>query len=452
MKKVLIAIGIVSSIGLMIFFNLIKDSGDFDGIQVFNGKVEEVEAEVIQKGEISSTVLISGTVEEVNMKSIVSTSTMELVDVLVEKGDQVAKGDVLFTVDIDSMEDELLQLELNREIQALQLEKLKNVSASSSSTGAKVSVEVAKLNLASATTMYENQLETYEKNQALFDEGIISKTELDASEKSAEDAKQQVAIAELNLERSESDLSQIFKENNTSSKSLGYDVQIQLKNLESLDLNIAELEKQMSEIAENTKSPISGVVTDVYVNEGDIVMGSTPLMEIVDTDNLVIKADVREYDIRDMAIGQNAVITGDAIPKDAEVAGKIEFIAPIASDAMVNGRQTTGIEIHIAVTKGLEYLKPGYTTDCEITTKHLTDVVVANYSLFREDKDNNKYVFVVVDGIVEEREIETGITSDFEAQITSGLEAGDMVIINPSLAIQDGMRVKITNNLEEEGK
>ena len=451
MKKALIIIGIVGAIALMIVLNMNKSQDESSGLS-FGGKAQEVEARVIKTGSLSSSVIITGAVEEVTKKDVVATTTMDITSVLVEVGDKVKVSDTLFTPDLTAMEDELISLRLNREIQALQIEKIQSISTTSSSSGAKISLELAKINLASAQTFYDNQVATLAKNQELFSEGIISQSELDSLSKSIDDAQSQIDIATLNVQRSESDLNSVYTANNTSSKSLEFDVQIQLKNLESLDLNIAKVEKQMQELADASKSPIAGIITAVHVESGDMVMNSAPLFQIIDMDDLVIVANVREYDIRNLEIGQSVKITGDAIDKEDDVSGMLTYISPVASNAIINGKSATGIEIKMTINEGLEFLKPGYTTDCEITTSEVNDVVVGNYELFRDDKDNNKIVFVVVDGVLEERQIEIGITSDFESEIISGLVEGDIVVVDPSLALKDGMNVVITNDLEEVGE
>lgn len=114
MKKVLIVIGIISVVGLMIALNLNKSQSDSDGgISFGGGKAQEVEAVRIQKGSLSSSVIITGTVEEVIKKDLVATSMMEITSVLVEEGDFVNEGEALFTIDVSSLEDELVQLKFH---------------------------------------------------------------------------------------------------------------------------------------------------------------------------------------------------------------------------------------------------------------------------------------------------------------------------------------------------
>ncbi len=446
-KKLFIGGAIIIFIVVMVVLNQNK-SEDSNGGFFSGGNAQQVEATIATSGDITSSILVTGAVKEVTKKEIMATASLKVTGVMVEVGDTVSEGDLLYTVDLSSMEEELIQLRLNREIQALQLEKVQSVATTSSATGAKIALELAKLNVTGAEGLYNSQVESLEKNRELFNEGIISSNELEMLEKSVNDAKSQVDIARLNFERSESDLNQLYSANNSSSKSLEIDIAIQLKNLEGMDLNITKIEKQMIDITEATKATISGTVTFKGIETGDITMTNTRLFQIMDMNDLIVVANVREYDIRQMNIGQEIIFTGDAISDDVDVKGKLSYIAPVASSVVINGRQTTGIEIKMSIDAGIEYLKPGFTTDCEITTESVDNVVIGNFNMFKEDIDNNKIAYVVIDNVIEERKIETGIASDFEMEIISGVESGDIIVVNPSFALKDGMKVEITNDLE----
>jgi len=462
MKKLVIVLVIVSIVGVMVFFNISKNSSSTqeegttsESTSTFGfGKTKslEVKAIAIKKASISSSILITGNVEVVDKKDVTVSSAMKVTKVLVEVGDKVQQGTALFSVDITSLSDELASLKINRDIQNLQLKKIEGAKATSSSESANIAIELSKLSLASAQAAYESQLQTITENTLLYNEGIISKSELEALEKATPSLLQQVEIAQLNLERSENDLAQLQKSNNDSTKSLAIDVQIQLKNLESLDMSIAKIEKQLTDIEQITKAPVGGTITSIMIDDDQMIMSGTPLMTIQDMEHLVVKAMIREYDISSLAVGQEVVVTGDAVGKDAKVSGKISFISPVAIDTVINGRQTTGIEIKIDIIEGVEFLKPGYTADCEIKTQNKENVLLVSFDVFREDKDNNKVVYVVKDGVVEERIITLGITSDFDAEVLTGLSEGEIVVVNPSLTIKDGAAVTVTMESEEEGE
>ncbi len=454
MKKLLIACLIVLAVAVMIFLNLNKSSdGSTATTASFGrGKAQEVKAKAIVKDTISSSILITGGVEEIDREEVISTTPLEISRVHVVKGQSVEKGDLLFDVNLASLEDELEQLTINYDIQQLTMEKLEALSMTSDVSGLEVAKDLAYLSLSSAQRFYDSQVETLEKNQTLFDSGIISKAELDGYKSSVTEAQSQLTTASLNYDRSKKDLASMSETNNNSERSSEIDIEIQQMNLDSLQMNISKLEDQIQDIEDLTYAPISGVVTNIEVKNGEMSSSMMPLMVITDVENLKVVANIREYDIRDLQLGQEVFITGDAIAKEEAVEAEVSYIAPIATQALVNGRQTTAIEIEMTVTKGVECLKPGYTTDCEIVTSRIDNAILASYEMLAEDEDGNDIVYVIVDSRVEERIVELGVTSDFDAQVLDGLEEGDVVVLNPSISLTDGTSVQVVNDLEEEGK
>ncbi len=453
-KKIGIAVGIIIVIGFMVFFNLNKGQSDGEGnIIKRGGKAQSVEAQIIKAGEISSSVLVTGRVEEANIKNISSDTPIQILEVQVSDGDRVKKGDVLFTADTSNLKKELDQLLINQEIQSLQLEKLKNASITTDTTSVQIGVELARINYESAKAYYDEQVLAEKNNQLLYDEGLISKSELDAVQKMLRDAKSQLDTAKLNLERSQTEVNNLKKNNKNLSSNTAYDIQVQTKNLESIKLNIDHVKEQIAEIEDLAKAPIDGIVADITIKEQ--LMSSTlqPMLTIKDVSLLKVTAHIREYDIKDIQLGQAVNITGDAIDAEAIVNAEVSFISPIAKQMIQSGKETTTIDIEMMITEGVSHLKPGYTIDCEITTKMNKNALIASYNMFREDKDGGKIVLKVDENNqVVEQPVKLGITSYFDAEIVEGLESGDIVINNPSLSLKEGTTVRITNDLMEEGE
>jgi len=449
MKKILIGIAVVAVIGGLVFFATTKGSSQGSGNGTYGSeKGIQVEVRQIEKGEIASTVAVTGTVDEIEKEEVKASESIKVKELLVEEGDLVQKGQQLFTIDSSNLEEELEKTRLEREIQALQLEKLKNDDDSSNTQSYEIAVELAKIELANTQKNYDQLLETYEKNQDLYNEGIISEDELNQLSESVDAAKLQIDVAQLELERSESNLSDTHSTKKDADKSLSYEIEIQLKRLESTDLDISRMESEISDLNELSTAPINGTVMDLNIKAGDTIpMGST-LMDIVDLDQLVIKAYIREYDIGNMALNQEVDIVGDAIEGENAVKGHVSYIAPKADVITSGSSEATAVEINVDIDKGQELLKPGYTVDCEIFIQRVEDAVIGNFDIYREDENNKKLVYVVKGDKVEERSIEIGIKSDFDMEVTSGLEAGEWVVVNPSIVLSDGKLVSYTQKIE----
>ncbi|MDF1618059.1 HlyD family secretion protein [Petrocella sp. FN5] len=449
-KKIGIAVLIIGIIAIMIIYNLNKDrsgEGGFGG-----GKAQEVEVTALQRDDLFSSILITGTVLESNKLEVISSTPLQIEEVLVEVGDQVTTGQALFVVDMTDLEAELKQAMLNYEIQTLQLEKLRGLSSTSTATSGEIALELSRLSVSTAEKYLEEQHVNLERSRILFSEGFISEEEFKTMKKAVEEAENQLATSKLNLKRAEDDLSALLESNHQANQSTQIDVTIQVKNLESLEMNITTLENQIKEISDLTYAIGDGIVTEVHISEGEQSPTFAPMLTLMDMNKMKVAANVREYDIKDIILGQKVIITGDAISQSASIEGEVSFIAPKAVQALVNGKEATTVPIEITITKDMNQLKPGYTADCEITTSYKEQVLVASYDMFRDDRDNNKLAYVVTEnGIVEERIVVLGITADFDAEVLEGLEEGELVINNPSLSLKDGMKVKVINDLEKEG-
>ena len=450
MKKIIIAVGVVAIILVMVLLNINKQMQTDEGSNVsFGQKAIDVEAKVIGMDNITSSILITGSVEANTVSTITLETPVKIKSIDVEKGQDVHIGDQLFTVDLSDLEEELAGLELNMEIASLNLKKLQSMDTTTDTTSVKVAYEMAKISLASAQSYYDRQVESLDQNTILYEAGVISKSEYEAAMLGVDEAQNQLDNANLSLTRSQADYNSVLESSSMQTEQSEIDETIQLKNMESIQRSIDNLKDRIQEIEQQTKAQIKGTITQINLEEGDQATSMAPIMVITDLSDLMVSASIREFDIKDIEENQKVLVTGEGISDEEEVRGYVSYISPIAEEAIVNGRQTTAIAVEITIDEGLDALRPGYSVDCDITTFELNDVVIVNYDMLRKDDDLD-YVFVVKDEHAEKRIVELGITSDFDAQIISGLEEGEIVIKSPSLAIKDGSKVAITNDPEEE--
>ncbi len=445
MKKVLIIIGVVAVIGAMIGINVMRGNGS----SFVGGREETVEAMVVSRDTITSSIIITGTVEEIDTRDLVPELSVKVEQVLVEKGDHVAEGDVLFVLDTSDLDREIAKLSNNLEVQNLTLKRLQSVSVTNDLTSATLALSQAELSLGSAQRNYNSLSNEMEKNQQLYDAGIMTAVELDNAKDLLEEASSQMEIAAINYRSMEAELNQLSKNNKQASVSGEIDEAIQLKTIEGIELSLDELISEKNLLEAMTKAPMAGVMTTINIEAGDIVPAMTVMGTVTDLSRLQVKANIREYDIAEVLLGQEVIISGDAIERGTTVTGVIGYVAPTAEEMIINNRQVTAVEVIIDINEGQSALKPGYTTECEIITSKMEDVITVSYDvLTKSDKDEDMVFVVDEEGVARERLIELGATSDFDAQVIDGLEEGETVIINPSLTIFDGTKVVIDQGEE----
>lgn len=435
-KKIFIGIGIFTVVLIMVLINVNKSGKESDGLSFGGKKAHEVEIKTITLMPIESTVIVTGSVEEINKKEIIIPSQTNIEKWLVNKGDKVKKGDKLIEVDMTYLEEELKQLNISREQQELQLNKTKQIYEREGYSSAEIALELATINLESAQSYYESQSKIHNNNVELFEEGIISQSELDTSTKQLQEAKEQLRIAELNLTKSTTEASD-------NRSALAVDYQIQQKRLQEIDLNLESAKKKIIKLNEAITSPMDGILTDIFIEEDHFVNAMQSVGTIVDPTALKVVTDIREYDFKKIALNQKARLTGDAIKDDVKITAIVNYIDPIAKEVINGTSREKAISVELIIEEGLNYLKPGFTVDCEIATASKDKTIVATYDMFKEDKDGSKYVFVVDDNnLLRKQPVKLGIISDFNAEILEGLKVGDKVVVNPSLVLDEGYKVR----------
>jgi len=436
MKKFAIALIVIAVIGGMIYLNLSKNTDTVPTLGTSARKAIPVKAVTIHTGDISSYITAPGVVKEVNKSQVFFDTPLRILNVTVEKNDPVKKGKKLIELDTSSLTDEMEKLLVQKEIQSITLKKLESgqslLSLESQLASARNTVDQAQENYRTAQEEYQKQLKMYEV-------GIIPKTQLEQYEKTVKDVKAAVDTAQLNLESAE-------KAYQSSIGGHDLDIQAQIKNIELLSSQIKGIEKELDKIRSLEKAPISGIVTEVNVMKGGYTMSGQPAFTIIDTENLQISATVNEYNTRDLAIGQTVKITGEALGDDRELFGEITAVAPIATKVQGASGLETVVEVTITPKDGKEFLKPGLNVDCDITTQEKTGVVIAEFSIFMNEKDRRQYVWVIDQETmtIKKQYVTLGIYSDMTVEIVDGLKAGDVVVIDPQPSLKEGDKVKIT--------
>jgi HlyD family secretion protein len=193
-------------------------------------------------------------------------------------------------------------------------------------------------------------------------------------------------------------------------------------------------------------APIDGTVTSLDIEVGETAISSSTnvpgssLMTIADTSTILTEVNVDEADIAAVRVGQRVEIFAIAFP-DNPVEGLIESIAISAKVADGEQGRSFAVKIRITNTRGIE-LRPGMSCRAEIFTDLRDDVLAAPIQavIIEEDLDEDRtsyYAFRQEGGEVRRIEVEVGISDDTYQEITSGLGAGDIIVIGPDRVLRN---------------
>lgn len=230
-------------------------------------------------------------------------------------------------------------------------------------------------------------------------------------------------------------------------------------NYDTAESKLAEAESNLSETV--IVSPMDGVVIGEPVTDGTMaVQGNsnpTVIMRIADLSQKQITAKVDETDIGNVRVGQKATFTVDAYNGKTFTA-TVSKISQTDLDNSWNTSSTSGSSssssaavIYYSVTLDVDdpegLLMPSMTARVEIETANKDNALAVPLSALKTDSNGSYVVIVKKDGTTENRYVETGIYSDDNVEIVSGLSEGEQV----SVAMAKKTTTDNNNNQRRQG-
>jgi len=182
-------------------------------------------------------------------------------------------------------------------------------------------------------------------------------------------------------------------------------------------------------------SPIAGTIISKNIEVGSNVSAKQAIFEIADLRQLIIKSAVSEEYVSKIKIGQSAKVKIHSIGNNI-LPGKISVITP----GIRPESRTADIEVSIPQDSRI---RPGMTVSIEIITEQKQNVLVVPQDILIVKPNGEKYVFIVKNNIAKIVKVETGIESNTEIEIISGLNEGDKVVIKGQENLKDGVKVKL---------
>lgn len=165
-----------------------------------------------------------------------------------------------------------------------------------------------------------------------------------------------------------------------------------------------------------------GGMTDIQ--QGEEVRAGTPVLDVVDTSAMEVRARVGQADISDVRVGSPVTVRLDAYPEEV-FTGRVKQIGPMAVSSAFSATVRA-----FAVTISMDGTSPKLTPDLsaavDIELARVPDAVVVPRDAIGRDGGRT---FVVADqgGRFAEREVTLSETSDHEAVVASGLDPGTLV-------------------------
>ena len=188
-------------------------------------------------------------------------------------------------------------------------------------------------------------------------------------------------------------------------------------------------------------APFSGVVTERYANLGTLVQAGTgsstqaiPLVKLSQDDLFRLVIPVPESYVHFIRIGDPVNVRVPSL--DRTFPGKVaRFSVDVRSDT-----RTMHTEVDVPNTKGL--LVPGLYADAELEFDQQVNIPAIPVQALNHERDKTTVMVVGDDGTLHLRAVQVGLQTSNDAQILSGLNEGEQVVISDRSALKEGEKVR----------
>ncbi|WP_314914065.1 efflux RND transporter periplasmic adaptor subunit [Acinetobacter harbinensis] len=341
------------------------------------------------------TVVATGRVVTVSRTQVGSEITGVVLKRLVQEGDRVTRGDLLLVLRSDELTAQVRQAEAA-------------LNELMSSTRPQASVDLANTQVQLAQASRELQ-----RRRILAKDSVISKEELEQSEKAESLARNNVESARLKA----------------LALAPGKAEEIVLRE------RLVALQAQLAKT--QVRSEVTGIVLTRNVEPGDLVQPSMTLFTIALDGNTEIRVPLDERNLPRLALQQNASVIADAYP-DRPFPAQINFIAP-----SIDPERGT-VEVRLTVDPVPDFLRQDMTVSVNIETDQRAHTRVIPNDALGNVQGNKAIVLLLRDGKIHRQTVTLGLRGLAMSEVVSGLQDGEQVLADAVSPLKDGTRARLT--------
>jgi multidrug efflux pump subunit AcrA (membrane-fusion protein) len=273
-----------------------------------------------------------------------------------------------------------------------------------------------------ARAALDNAQKTYERRKVLYDQGGISKKDLEASQLAVTQAEEDLRMAEA-----------------STSAHRGVtnpgDIRVAEAKAQQARKRLANLDAQLGYTV--IRAPFNGMVTQQFQYQGELANPGGKLLTIADTSNLIAKMQLGEETATRLRVGDAVKVVPDDQPGQS-FPGTINLVGRAADP------QSHSVEVWVLVPNPTGRLRPNGVARVVIAAQAVASAVIVPSPAVTLDATNgNSGTVMVVDdkSIAHEVHVTIGVRSGGRMQITSGLKGGETVVIEGNYGLPDGTKV-----------
>ncbi len=200
---------------------------------------------------------------------------------------------------------------------------------------------------------------------------------------------------------------------------------------------IAELERRGTPKKTMTLySPVNGIVMDKMVFKGKAVMAGMDLYKIADLSTVWIIADIYQFELPWVNVGQQADVELSYLPGKA-FKGRVTYIYPMLSMET----KTAKVRIEVQNTATLDFKPEMYATVKLVSPVAVDAIAVPDQAIIRSG-ERNIAVIALGGGYFDPREVKLGVMADGYVQVLEGIKEGEKIVTSSQFLIDSESNLK----------
>ena len=385
---------------------------------------------LVRRQDLVVQVQANGVVQPLRKVNLAPKEAGKVAALFVREGDRVQPGQVVAQMDGEQLQAQVKQSQagLARSQAELQLKLAGN--RPEDITKAQAEVQRQQAQLQEAEGKWQLATQKLQRRQLLANEGVLSQDALDETLTEARNASATVEQAKASLATAEQEF---HKQRQGFRAEEVAQARAQVVEARS-QLQVVRIQLQNTLI----RSPFGGVITRRFADVGDFVAptttasssdGATSAAIAELFSGLEVEAKIPETAIGQIRQGQAVEIRSDSYP-DRTFQGRVKRIAPRA----VPENNVTTFRIKVSLRTGLDILKAGMNVKLAFLGQPIRNALVVPLAALVTQKDGRKGVWrLVPNQEARFQTVEIGAESGSQAQVRSGLQAGDRILLSPPI-------------------
>jgi HlyD family secretion protein len=369
------------------------------------------------RSDLIQSVVASGRIATPQRVSVGAVITGRVTRIPVKEGQSVQRGEVLIELDSD---DERAAVAQARGAVAQAEAKVRQLR--------ELGLPAAEQGLVQAQANYTQARQQYERSTELKAKGFVSQAALDDAQRNLNVAESQLRAAQLQVE---------------SNRPAGSDFALAQTALAQARAALGLAQAKLDQTV--IHASVDGILIARSVEPGNVVQSGKELMALAPVGETQVVVQIDEKNLAQLKLGQQALASADAFPKE-RFSAELIYINP-GIDALRGS-----VEVKLRVASPPDYLRQDMTVSVDIEVARRNGTVVVPADAVHDANGAQPWVLAVDGWRAQRRPVKLGLKGDGRVEVLEGVTPGDRLVSAAQLMVKSGQRVRAVPAAADGGK